>query len=154
MISPRADGSMELDLVGFTVIRCVADYAFSLELARPEAAVRGQEHASVAIEGPFEYVTDSATMRLHAEEPPETLGPALALFRRVVEEASVAQDGTLRLRYSGQMAVRAPSSPEYESWHILYGRGGRLTCMPVGDIAIRSERSDGPGAASPGGSGL
>lgn len=154
MISPRADGSMELGLAGFTVVRCSVDYAFNLNLSRPEQAVRGQEHASVTIEGPFEYVAEGATMRLHAEESPEQVGPALALFRRVVEEALVAQDGTLRLRFSGQMALRVPSLPRYEAWEILYGRGGRLICMPGGEIVIWSEISNGPGEPAPGASGL
>jgi Family of unknown function (DUF6188) len=136
MTNAENEGRVEADLRGFTVMRCVVDYAFSLELARAEAAVRGQEWAGVRIEGPFDYVVEDTTRRLHAEECPEALGPALRLFRQTIESAAITHGGTLQIQFSGGAFLRVPSLPDYEAWELTEGDGRRLICMPGGEIAI------------------
>lgn len=143
---------MEVHLRGFTVMRCCVDNAFRLDFARPERAVRGQEWASVTIEGPFEYVADGTTLLLEGALHPEELGPVLTLFLRTVEAASVAGDGTLRLQFDGQASLRISSLPEYEAWELTEGDGRRLICMPGGEIAIFEAFSERQGNPSEGGS--
>lgn len=156
MTNAETEDSVHAHLCGFTVMRCVVDYAFSLELARPEAAVRGQEHANVTIEGPFDYVVEDTTRRLHAEGCPEELGPALGLFRQTIESASITQGGTLQIQFSGRAFLRIPSSAEYEAWELTEGDGRRLICTPGGAIAIfgvSRERQGSPQADSSSGPG-
>lgn len=136
MTNAETEGGVEVHLRGFTVMRCVVDYAFSLDLARPDAAVRGQEWAHVRIGGPFDYVVEDTTRRLHAEERPEELGPALRLFRQTVESASITQGGTLQIQFSGRAFLQIPSLAAYEAWELTEGDGRRLICMPGGEIAI------------------
>ncbi|HEV2460862.1 MAG TPA: DUF6188 family protein [Ktedonobacterales bacterium] len=136
MTTAETGGSVEVHLGGFTVMRCVVDYAFSLDLARPEAAVRVQQWASVRIGGPFDYVVEDTTRRLDAAECPEELGPALRLFRQTVESATITHGGTLQIQFSGRAFLRIPSLADYEAWEVTEGDGRRLICMPGGEIAI------------------
>jgi hypothetical protein len=135
---------MQLSLVGFTVMRCSVDYQFRLDLARPAEAVRGQVHASVIVAGPFEYLADGTARQLDAEQHPEELGPALRLFLRTVEAASIADDGSLHLQFSGQVALRVPSMVAYEAWEVTDGDGQQIICMPGGALATWPARPTAP----------
>ena len=132
---------MDIDISGFTVTRCCIDYRFSLDLIRPEQVIRGQEHASLIIDGHFEYVAGDTTTRHDPEQHPEELGPVLKLFRRTVEAASIAADGTLHIQFSDQMSIRVPSLFDYEAWELHHDDGRMLICMPGGNIAVWSARS-------------
>ena len=125
----------QLDLVGFTVMRCGVDFTFRLLLARPVQAVRGQEWAWVMIEGPFEYVANGVSRSLVPNGPhPEELGPALNLLSKTIEAAVISDDGTLRLEFSDERVLQAPSLPQYEAWEV-HEHGKMIVCLPGGGIS-------------------
>jgi Family of unknown function (DUF6188) len=126
----------ELHLVGFTVMRCSVDFQFRLTLARPAQAVRGQEWASVIIEGPFEFVDDGLARAFDPNGPhPEDLGPALKLRRKTIEAAIISDDGGLQLQFSDQLSLHVPSLPQYEAWELFEGDGKHIICLPGGGLA-------------------
>lgn len=135
---------MKLHLVGFTVMQCRIAYQFCLDLARPAEAVRAQKHASITIEGPFEYITDGTHIPLDAAQHPEELGPALKLSMQTVEAASTSDDGSLQLLFRNGDSLHVPSLPDYEAWNMVNDNGELIVCMPGGELATWSERSTTP----------
>lgn len=119
----------DLRLSGFTVNRCIIDFAFTIEL------VKENEVASLRIEAPFECLLDGGTMRCDPENDPQGLGPALAALRRSIEVAAIAADDSLQILFSGSMSLRIPRDSNFESWSlsgpgdllVVAGPGSRLS---------------------------
>ena len=128
MIIESAD-RYDLDLSGHTVIQCVVDLAFTLELQGR------RQRTTVRIEGPFTLSAADKTYELDAEARPRDLGPALELTRRSIRGAVVHKTGNLELTFDDGAVLRAPSHHQYEAWTltvtngpiIVSGPGGRLT---------------------------
>ena len=125
----------ELDLVGFTVMRCGVDMQFRLLLARPAQAVRGQEWAWVMIEGPFRFIDNSTAWPLDPAGPnPEELGPALKLRFKTIEAASISDDWSLQVQFTDDLSLQVPSLPQYEAWEV-HEHGKMIVCLPGGRTA-------------------
>ena len=106
---------MELDLAGYTVMRCCIDSRFILDLTRSEQTVPDQEHAQLITGGLFEFSAVGMTIQLDAEQHPEELGPALKLCRSAIEFASIAEDGILHIQFANHLALRIPSLFAYDA---------------------------------------
>ncbi|HEX9413620.1 MAG TPA: DUF6188 family protein [Ktedonobacterales bacterium] len=119
-------------LAGFSVLRCIVDFAFTLHLVKPEQAVPEQEEALLRIEEPFEVILDGVRFQFDSQRDLVGLGRALTLFRRVVDTAVIDSDGGLEVTFVDHTVLRVPSNPDFEYWN-LDGPHGVLIVAGPGD---------------------
>jgi hypothetical protein len=131
VILDRAGGGYELQLAGFTVSQCCVDMAFTLRWLKPARITPDQRHAEIRIEGSFELVLGDATFRCDPKHDTASLAPALTLFDRTVEEASIDADGVLRIVFENRATITVPTDPNYEMWSFNSWVG--RTIGPVSD---------------------
>lgn len=110
-------------------MRCFLDSAFGLEFVSPEG------ETTLRIEGPFLIVANGISS-IASVEHPETVGRAFSLLWTVAESATVADDGTLQVRFEGNHQLTVRPDPAYEAWEIIGPDGYHIVCKPGGDLAI------------------
>ena len=127
MVIPLANG-FEVRLVGYDVMLCEVDYAFTLEL---RSEVR---QVAIRIGGHFVYSRSGATWHLDPDAHPEELGPALLLSRTRVVSAAVDLDGALELTFEDGSQIRVPPDINYEAWSLTTTNGPLIVSGPGGKI--------------------
>jgi hypothetical protein len=85
----------------------------------------------------FTFTTvDGVEMPLRPEEDPAGLGPVLACTRTTVEAATALEDGNLEVSFADGGSLHVDPSPAHEAWELAGPQGGRIVCMPGGQLAI------------------
>ncbi|TVU66765.1 hypothetical protein FQP90_01070 [Paenarthrobacter nitroguajacolicus] len=109
------------------IVRCMVDYAFSIET---------QGGIVLRVENEFIYETASGlTHRLDPAGVPSLLGPALSIARSSVT-AGIADDrGTLHLDFADGSAIAVPADEQYEAWTLNGPDGLLLVSTPGGSLA-------------------
>jgi hypothetical protein len=124
----RQGGGWRLPIEQRTVSRCLVDHAFALELLDDETFV-------VRIEADFSLVQGEKTFQLSPSDP-QSLGPALALFGRVIRLAHASDDGELQIVFEDGQCLSVKSDPRYEAWELVGPNGMRAVCEAGGSIAV------------------
>jgi hypothetical protein len=127
VIKREGDG-WRLPLEQRIVSRCIVDHAFALELLEAETFV-------VRIEGAFSLTQGERTFQLSPSDP-QSLGPALALFGRVIRMAHASDDGELQIVFADGQCLSVKSDPRYEAWELVGPGGMRAVSAPSGDIVV------------------
>ena len=68
-----------------------------------------------------------------------TLGPALSMVRKTIEQAVAYKNGRLRLEFSDGSLITAGPHPQYEAWQISgWDAPGTMliVCTPGGGLAV------------------
>jgi hypothetical protein len=125
-------------LRGLSVNRCIVDFAFTLHLTETTSGAGGEEEAYLCVAGPFEFGDGAVVLQCDPERDLAGLGPALTLFGRTVEAATIDDECTLRITFDGGAVVRIATGPQYEAWNlnvrdgalVIGGPGDRITTFP------------------------
>lgn len=133
----RVDGGWRLPIEQRCVSRCILDHAFVLEFHE------GQEIAIVRIEGAFTIHDQGRAFRLNPACPLE-LGPALALFGKVVHSAMASAGGTLDLVLGEGVNLSVEPDAHYEAWEVAGPGGMRAVCTPGGAVSVWQPDDDLP----------
>lgn len=139
MHESETNAPAELPIVGLRVLRCVVDNRFTLDMLEGND-ISGTVKAWINLEAPFTLQRGNATARCDIERDRGSLGPALDLFGHSIEEASIAKDGTLLIRFDGDLSVEVLPLDWYEAWQVNVRDGPMLICMPGGEIATFPRR--------------
>jgi hypothetical protein len=106
------------------------DVAFALEMWTHE------DTYWINLEGPFKLVIDGREHFVVPERVPETVCPALALYRRVIDTVKMYKRGGLEVQFTDGTCIESEPDPQFEAWH-LTGPGGLLfVSMPGNQLAI------------------
>lgn len=127
--NPNTASELELPIIGFSVNRCIIDFAFTLHL------VRGEEDAYLHIETPFECTLPAARSQCNPIGNPAGLGPALSILRHSIKTALAAHNGSLHITFDGMIAIHVSSHPEYEAWNFNGPDGLLIVSLPGGGIS-------------------
>ena len=120
----------ELDLRDSRVVRCIVDFAFTLEVARDD------ESATIRISGPFALRRGGAAWDLDPEAAPAELGPALELSRTFVTSAIVQKNGELSLAFGDGSKLTVPNNDDYEAWTLTVADGPLVVSVPGGTVTV------------------
>jgi hypothetical protein len=114
------------------VTRVLLDYSVTLQIAdldRPTVEFK--------LEGPFDHTaTDGTTLAVQPEHLGVRAVEVAALHGAVVGEITVSPTGVLTLAFEDGRRIQAVPDPGLETWSFVSHDGGRVICMPGGQIAI------------------
>lgn len=95
----------------------------------------GEGGGAVTIEGDFTVRVDDDTHVVSPESLDAGGAVLLGLLHHEVHEATVDEDGSLRLRI-GAATLVVPPSEEFEAWRFAADDGRLVVCMPGGQLAV------------------
>lgn len=78
---------------------------------------------------------DGASIKLDATEDPTSTSAVLSLLRTSVECVDLSER-RLQLRFSSGEVFEVCPDEDYESWSLTGDDGGRVVCMPGGELAV------------------
>ena len=112
------------------VTRFIVEDALSLELRRADGFA-----ASVRCDGVIAYRGPHGGFEVNAETGMSAVGPLFRhLFERI-EDAVVAADGTLTLRFADATLSALPH-PHAVAWKIATADGREVTCLEDGRVVV------------------
>lgn len=94
----------------------------------------GEGGGVVTIEGDFTVRVDGDTHDVSPESLAAGGAVLFGLLHQEVHQATVDDDGSLRLRIGDATLVVSPSQ-EFEAWTYAADDGRRVVCMPGGQLA-------------------
>jgi hypothetical protein len=117
---------------GRVVTRVLLDYSITLQIAdldRPTVEFK--------LEGPFDDTAiDGTTLAVQPEDLGVRAVEVAALRGAVVGEINVSPAGVLTLAFEDGRRIEAAPDSGLETWSFVSDDGGRVICMPGGQIAI------------------
>ena len=118
------------EIAGAMVTRFIVDDALLLELRRGDGFA-----ASVRCDGAIAYRGPHGSFEVSAETGMPAVGPLFRhLFERI-EDAVVATDGTLTLRFADATLSALPH-PHAVAWKIATADGREVTCLEDGRVVV------------------
>lgn len=125
---------MDLGLQGRILQSVLVDYTLRMQLS---------DEYFIAIESPFKVDSSGKTFSLSPEEDADdAFQPIRQLVGQTVEEASADEAGTLRVSFSDGTRFEVPPDDHYESWNVSGPGGALVVCMPRGELAIWSAKTE------------
>ncbi|GGR30583.1 DUF6188 family protein [Streptomyces aurantiogriseus] len=119
---------MDLNLQGQTVTRVCFDGAFTV-LASGGSELRIETEAVLQVPGRRQVSFDP-------EFPDVVTVHLVALLRDVINVAEVGAVGDLVIEFGSGVKLAVRPHEDYEAWGLVRGDGGRVICMPGGEIAL------------------
>jgi hypothetical protein len=117
---------MELPLAGQAVSRVAFDYAVTLWT---------DGGGELRVETPFTITGGGgAAVRVVPAAAAGSAALLVGLLKINVETASVADDGTLRLRLAGGGTIEVGPDEQFEAWTFAGPKGEKAVCMPGGGL--------------------
>ena len=111
---------------GADVVMCAFDYQVHLSLRREHEADQVLQLATS-----FELLVDGTTHTIDPTELGDHVAPALRLFMRSVESATIDEARTLVIRFRPTATLTISPDLAYEAWQLNDARGLRLVCHSV-----------------------
>ncbi len=90
------------------------------------------EDTEVVIESPFTLQTPEVTYHLDPAKRGD-LGPMLAAYPDTLEDATVDNRATLRLRFTSGASITVAQDLQYEAWQVNGPGGYLVVCTPGSD---------------------
>jgi hypothetical protein len=115
---------------GWRIDRLAFDFQVRLWFLSEESPLTGS--IEIVLESPFSMSLRGDELELDPNGPPEALSPVLGLLRRTIDEASVENDGTLRLAFREGGHLRCEPHAQFEAWQMNAPDGVSVVCVPGG----------------------
>lgn len=118
----------EIDTSDASVIRCIVDHAFSIQIA--------SDSCSLTLQIENEFGISHGAQVYHCEpENVDSLVPALYLRDKAVKKITAMKSGALNVEFENDYLQVKPGE-SFEAWQLYSDDGLRIICMPGGELAI------------------